>query len=125
MVDVLDDLFGHPVTSGAVGVLEGRQCAPCDALGRPHHPLESAAVAGSAVAVPGGDKAQKDVLNGASVKVCEDFRCQAKLLQPPEVEEALLHLLHHTVWVVHFRLSVMCTPWILTISSFTSAFLSM
>ena len=38
MVDVLDDLFGLPVMSGAVGVLEGRQCAPGDALGRPHHP---------------------------------------------------------------------------------------
>ena len=51
VVDVLDDLFVLPVTSGAVGVLEGRQCAPGDALGRPHHPLESHAVAGGAVAV--------------------------------------------------------------------------
>ena len=33
--DVLDDLFGLPVTSSAVGVLEGRECAPGDALGRP------------------------------------------------------------------------------------------
>ena len=40
MVDVLDH-FGLPVTLGAVGVLEGSQCAPGDALGRPHHPLES------------------------------------------------------------------------------------
>jgi hypothetical protein len=28
MVDVLDDIFGLPVTSVAVGVLEGTQCAP-------------------------------------------------------------------------------------------------
>ena len=35
VVDVLDDLFDLPVTSGAVGVLEGRQCATDDALGRP------------------------------------------------------------------------------------------
>jgi hypothetical protein len=35
----LDDLFGLPVTSGAVDILEGRQCAPGDALGRPHHTL--------------------------------------------------------------------------------------
>ena len=28
VVDVLDDLFGLPMTLGAVGVLEGRQCAP-------------------------------------------------------------------------------------------------
>jgi hypothetical protein len=54
MVDVLDDLFGLPVTSGAVSVLEGRHCTPRDALGRPHHSLESPAVAGSPVAVPGG-----------------------------------------------------------------------
>jgi hypothetical protein len=36
-VDVLDDLFGLPLTLGAVGVLE----APGDVLGRSHHPLES------------------------------------------------------------------------------------
>ena len=33
VVDVLDYLFGLPVTLGAVGVLEGRQCGPGDALG--------------------------------------------------------------------------------------------
>ena len=76
------------MTSGAVGVLEGRQCAPGDALGKPHHPLEKPAVAGGAVAVSGGDTAQ-------------GFRRQAKFLQakPPEVEEAPLRLLHHTVFV--------------------------
>jgi hypothetical protein len=31
--------------------------------------------------------------------VCEGLRGQAKFLQPPEVEEALLHLLHHIVCV--------------------------
>ena len=56
-VDVLDDVFGLPVTSCAVGVLEGRQCAPSDAMGRPYHPLESPVVAGVEVAVPGGDTA--------------------------------------------------------------------
>jgi hypothetical protein len=35
----------------------------------------------------------------ASVNVYEGFRCQAKFLQPPEVEEVLLSLLHHTVCV--------------------------
>jgi hypothetical protein len=35
VVDVLDDLFDLPVTLGAVDVLEGRQCAFGDALGRP------------------------------------------------------------------------------------------
>ena len=54
VVDVLDYLFDRPLTSDAEGVLEGRQCAPVDALGRPYHPLESPAVAGGAVSVKGG-----------------------------------------------------------------------
>ena len=62
MVVVLD-IFGLPVTPGAVGVLEGRQCAPSDELGRPYHPLESPTVAGGAVAVPGGDTARHDAVN--------------------------------------------------------------
>ena len=37
VVVVLDDLLSLPVTPGAVDVLEGRQCAPGDAFGRPHH----------------------------------------------------------------------------------------
>ena len=84
---------------GAVGVLECRLSAPGDALGRPHHRLESPAVAGGLVAVPGNDTARQNALNCASVKVCEGFRGQAKFLQPPEVEETLLRLLHPTVCV--------------------------
>jgi hypothetical protein len=87
VVDVFDDLFGLPVTSCAVGVLEGRQCAPGDSSGRPHHPLEIPAVAGGAGAVPDSDSAKQDALNGASVKVCEGLRGQAKFIQPPKVEE--------------------------------------
>ena len=34
VVEVLDDLLGLPVTPGAVGILEDRQCAPGDALGK-------------------------------------------------------------------------------------------
>ena len=49
--------------------------------------------------IPGGNTAQQDALNCADVKVCEGLRGQAEFLQPPEVEEALLHLLHHTVCV--------------------------
>ena len=89
VVDVLDDLFDLPVTSGAVGGLEGRRCASGDALGRPHPPLASPVVADGAVEAPGGDTARQDALNCTSVKVCESLRDQAKLLQPPEVEEAL------------------------------------
>ena len=54
---VLGDLFGLPLTSGVLGVLEGWQFAPGDALCRPHHPLKSLAVEGGAVAVPGDDTA--------------------------------------------------------------------
>ena len=53
VVVVVNYLFNLPVTSGAVGVLEGRQCAPGDAFGRPHPPP----VAGGAVDVPGNDTA--------------------------------------------------------------------
>ena len=45
--------------------------------------LESLGVAGSAVAIPGGDETRQDALNCASVKVCEGFRCKAIILQPP------------------------------------------
>ena len=74
VVVVLDDLFGLPVTLGTVGVLEGRWFAPSDALCRPHYPPESLVVEGGAVAIPGGDTARQDVLDCASVKVCECFR---------------------------------------------------
>ena len=50
---------------------------------------------GRAVAVP----AQQDALNCTSVNDCEGLWGQAEFLQPPEVEEALLRLLHHTVCV--------------------------
>ena len=71
MVVVLDDLYGLPVTSCVVGVLEGREFAPGEALCRPHSPLESLTVEGGAVAVPGGDTARQDALDCASVEVCE------------------------------------------------------
>ena len=67
--------------------------------GRPHHPLESPAVAGGAVAVPGGDTARQDALDCAPVKVCQGLWPQATFFQPPEVEEVFLRLFHHTVCV--------------------------
>ena len=109
VVDVLDDLSGLPVTSGVVGVLEFRQCPPGDFFGRLHHPLESPAVAGSAVAMPGGDTARQNVFNCASVKVCEGLRGQAEFPQPAELRCCALFTTL-SVWMDHFRLSVMCTP---------------
>jgi hypothetical protein len=58
--------FCLPVTSGAAGVLDRRYFVPGDVLCRPHYPLESFAVEGGAVAVPGGDRM---LSNCASVKV--------------------------------------------------------
>ena len=78
MPEVLDDLLGLPVTPDALDVLEGRQCAPGDGLGRPHHPLESLADVDGAVAVPGDDTARQDAFNGASVKICEGHMGQAR-----------------------------------------------
>ena len=90
-------------------IIKGNECfifyfcvlcsAGGDALCRPHYPLESLTVVGGAVAVPGSDTARQDVLNCAPVNVCECFWSQDKFLQPPEVEEALLRLLHHAVCV--------------------------
>ena len=64
--------FGLSLTLGAVGVLEGREFDPGDALCRPHHPLESLAVVGGAVAVPG--TARQDALDCASEKDCKCFQ---------------------------------------------------
>lgn len=50
--------------------------------------MESPAVAGGALAVPGGDTGGQVALSCASVKVCEDLRGQDIFLQPNEVEEA-------------------------------------
>jgi hypothetical protein len=69
VVDVLDDRFCIPTPLGAVGVQDGRKFAPGNALGRPHHPLESFAVVGGADAISGGDTARQDALECAFVKV--------------------------------------------------------
>ena len=45
----------------------------------------SPAVVDGAIAIPGGDTARHDALNGASVEV----RGRAEFLQPPEVKEVL------------------------------------
>jgi hypothetical protein len=62
VVDVLDDLFGLPVTLSAVGVLEGRQWAPSDMLG-------STEAGGCEVAIQVDDAARQNALNGGSVKL--------------------------------------------------------
>ena len=56
-------------------------------------------VADSTIAIPVFDTARQDALNGTSIEERERLSGQAKFLQPPEVEQALLCLLHHTVGV--------------------------
>jgi hypothetical protein len=75
------------VTLGAVGVLEGSQCAPGDGLGRPHHPLESPAVAGCAVALPCGDTSRQDALNCSFIEVCEGLRGQGGIYTAVTITE--------------------------------------
>ena len=76
---------------------------------------------GGAVAVPGGDTARQDALDCASVKVCECFWWQAAFLHSPEVEEALLHLLHQAVCVGEpIQFSVMCTQRNLKLSTLST-----
>ena len=62
------------------------RCCKCpgDTLDKLHQPLESPTIVGCAFAIPGGDTARQDSLNGVSVKVCEGLRGQAECLQPPE-----------------------------------------
>ena len=50
-----------------------------------------------AIAIPGGDAASRDTLNGAAVELLEDLRNHAKSFQPPEGGEALLCSLHDCV----------------------------
>ena len=47
-----------------------------------------------AFAVPSGDAASRDALDGAAVEMFEDQWAHAKFFQPPEGEEALLCPLH-------------------------------
>ena len=63
MAQVVDVLFGCRCHGGQV------VCA----RGRPHQPLESLAVEGGSVAVPGCDIARQDALDCASVQVCQGF----------------------------------------------------
>jgi hypothetical protein len=62
---------------------------------------------GGIVAVPGSDTAQQDALNCASVKLCGSW--------------GQFRLTTLSVWVDHFRLSVMCTPRNLKLFTFSAA----
>jgi hypothetical protein len=50
-----------------------------------------------AVAIPIGDAASQDALNGVAIEQIEDLRAQTNSFQPPEGKKALLCPLHDCV----------------------------
>ncbi len=64
-----------------------------------HVPLQSFAVASSAVSKPGGDAAGQDALHNAGVEGSEDAGACSKFPRPSQEEEALMCLLQHCVCV--------------------------
>ena len=74
---VFEKMLGLPLTPPGIEVLDGREHGASDVLGRPHYPLWYLAVGCQAVAIPSGDAASQDALNGAAVKRLEDLRAHA------------------------------------------------
>ncbi len=62
-------------------------------------PLQSFAVASSAVSKPGGDAAGQDAFHSAGVEGSEDTGAHSKFPQPSQEEEALMCLLQHCIFV--------------------------
>ena len=60
---VFDSYLGLPLTPPGIEVMDGRELGPRDVLGRTHH------ATCLAVAVPSGDAASQDALNGAAVEL--------------------------------------------------------
>ncbi len=96
---VLDDPTGFPYLPPGVDVLEGGKLTSNNVAGSSHDPLQSFAVASSAVSKPGGDAAGQDALHSAGVEGSEDTGSRSKLSQPSQEEEALKCLLQHCICV--------------------------
>ncbi len=79
---VLDDPPGFHYTPPGVDVLEGGKLTSNNVVGSSHDPLQSFAVASSAVSKPGGDAAGQDALHSADVEGSEDAGARFKLPQP-------------------------------------------
>ncbi len=92
-------LQGFPCTPPGVDVLEGGKLTSNNVAGSSHDPLQSPAVASSAVSKPGGDAAGQDALHSAGVEGSEDSGARSKLPQPSQEEEALMCLLQHCICV--------------------------
>ena len=71
-------VFGHfsvlPLTPPGIEVLDGRELGPSNVLACPHHPLWCFAVEGDAFAMPSGEAASQNVLDGAALEPFEDPR---------------------------------------------------
>ncbi len=62
---VFDNPPGFPCTPPGVDILEGGKLTSNNVAGSSHDPLQSPAVASSAVSKPGGDAAGQDALHSA------------------------------------------------------------
>ncbi len=78
---VLDDPPGFRYTPLGVEILEGGKLTSNNVAGSSHNPLQSFAVASSAVSKPGCDAAGQDALHSAGVEGCEDAGAHSKLPQ--------------------------------------------
>ena len=87
---VFRNFLGLPLTQPDIEVLYGRELDPSDVLGCLHHPLLRLRSICGAFAIPRGDAASEDALDGAAVEPFEDLRAHAKTFQPTEGEETLL-----------------------------------
>ncbi len=91
---VFDNPPGFPCTPPGVDVLEGGKLTSNNVAGSSHDPLQSPAVASSAVSKPGGDAAGQDALHSAGVEGSEDSGARSKCPQPSQEEETLMCLQH-------------------------------
>lgn len=89
---VLNDPLGLPEVPLGVKLLQAGQLAPGDVLGRAHHPFQRLTVHVGAAAVPGGEAACQEALNGALVEVPEDLWFQSESLESPQSVQSLLGL---------------------------------
>ncbi len=103
---VFDNPPGFPCTPPGVDVLEGGKLTSNNVAGSLHDPLQSPAVASSAVSKPGGDAAGQDALHSAGVEGSEDAG-HSKLPQPSQEEEAksrtIIHEQHPHIGVLIFQ----------------------
>ena len=64
-----DNFMGLPLTPPGMEVLDSRDLDPSDVLGHTHYLLLHLAVRYQTVAIPRGDAASQDALNGAAIEL--------------------------------------------------------